>query len=113
MYLLDTDHLIILDQDTIEGFNLGRRLAAVPPAEVAVSIVTYEEQMRGWLAYGARANTPERQIEAYLASALCRTVPRHAPARLRRAGRLRVRTSAYDGGTHRDNGFEDRCRGAC
>lgn len=49
-HLLGTDHLSLLDQDTVEGFNLGRRLSAVPPEEVAVTVVTYEEQMRGWLA---------------------------------------------------------------
>lgn len=65
MVILDTDHLSVLDQDTIESINLGRRLAALPESEVAVGIITYEEQMRGWLAYVARANTPERQIEAY------------------------------------------------
>lgn len=27
MLILDTDHLSILDQDTLEAFNLGRRLA--------------------------------------------------------------------------------------
>ncbi len=46
-YILDTDHLSIADRDTVEGFNLGRRLSSVPPEEVAVTIVTYEEQMRG------------------------------------------------------------------
>ncbi len=65
MRVLDTDHLSILDLDTIEAFNLGRRLAALPQEDVAVSIITYEEQMRGWLAYVARANTPSKQIEAY------------------------------------------------
>lgn len=30
MVILDTDHLSILDQDTIEGFTLGRHLAALP-----------------------------------------------------------------------------------
>lgn len=65
MLILDTDHLSILDQDTLEAFNLGRRLAGIPPEEVAVSMITYEEQMRGWLAYAARANTKVRQVEAY------------------------------------------------
>ena len=65
MLILDTDHLSILDQNTVAAFNLGRRLAAVPPEEVAVTIITYEEQMRGWLAYVAKANAPARQIDAY------------------------------------------------
>ena len=65
MFILDTDHLSIADQDTLEGFNLGRRLALVPPELVFVTVVTYEEQMRGWLSYIARANTVEQQVQAY------------------------------------------------
>ena len=65
MLILDTDHISILDQNTMAAFNLGRRLAAVPPEEVTVTIISYEEQMRGWLAYVAQANTPTRQIDAY------------------------------------------------
>jgi tRNA(fMet)-specific endonuclease VapC len=65
MVILDTDHLSIFDRDTIEGFNLGRRLSTLPEAEVVITIITYEEQMRGWLTYASRANTAERQIEAY------------------------------------------------
>ena len=65
MLILDTDHLSILDRDTIEAFNLGRRLASVPPEEVAVTIITYEEQMRGWFAVIAQAKTTPRQVEAY------------------------------------------------
>lgn len=65
IYLLDTDHLSMVDQDTPEAFNLGRRLAALPANEVAVTIITYEEQMRGWLAYAARARTVTQQVEAY------------------------------------------------
>ncbi|MGI4787832.1 MAG: type II toxin-antitoxin system VapC family toxin [Janthinobacterium lividum] len=65
MLILDTDHLSILERDTIEAFNLGRRLAPVPPEEVAVTIITYEEQMRGWFAYITQARTTPQQIEAY------------------------------------------------
>ncbi len=65
MLILDTDHVSILDRDTIEAFNLGRRLASVPPEEVAVTIITYEEQMRGWFAFIAQARTTPQQIEAY------------------------------------------------
>ena len=65
MYILDTDHLSIADQDTLEGFQLRRRLAVVPPEQVHVTIITYEEQMRGWLTYIARAKTPLQQAQAY------------------------------------------------
>ncbi len=65
MLILDTDHLSILDRDTIEAFNLGRRLASIPPEEVAVTIITYEEQMRGWFAVVAQARTTPQQVEAY------------------------------------------------
>lgn len=64
-YILDTDHVSIVDRDAVEGLNLRRRLSSIPPAEVAVTVVTYEEQMRGWLAYIARAHTTEQQVEAY------------------------------------------------
>jgi tRNA(fMet)-specific endonuclease VapC len=65
MFLLDTDHLSIVDRDTIEGFNLGRRLATVPKDSVRVCIITYEEQMRGWLSYLARSKTSQDQVAAY------------------------------------------------
>lgn len=65
MFILDTDHLSIADQDTLEGFNLGRRLALVSSSEIFVTVVTYEEQMRGWLSYIARANAVEQQVRAY------------------------------------------------
>ena len=51
MLILDTDHLSILDQDTVESFNIARRLASVEPAEVAVSIIFGEVpglHVEGW-----------------------------------------------------------------
>jgi tRNA(fMet)-specific endonuclease VapC len=65
MIVLDTDHLSILDRDTIEAFNIGRRLAARSANEVFATIITYEEQMRGWLAYASKAVTQAQQIGAY------------------------------------------------
>jgi len=65
VYILDTDHLSIQERDTIEAFNLGLRLAQVPSRDVVTSIITYEEQMRGWLAYVARASSQDQQVEAY------------------------------------------------
>ena len=54
MYLFDTDHITALDRGGEEGERLRTRLAHVPPEEAAVSVVSYEEQMRGWLAYIAQ-----------------------------------------------------------
>ena len=65
MYILDTDHLSIADKDTIEAFNLGRRLASVSSDLVAVTIITYEEQMRGRLAFSAKAKTGSAQVRAF------------------------------------------------
>ena len=44
--------------------RLRSRLQVVDE-EVAVTIVSYEEQTRGWLAYVARARTLGQQVEAY------------------------------------------------
>jgi tRNA(fMet)-specific endonuclease VapC len=40
-------------------------LNALPPEEVATTIVSYEEQTRGWLAFLAKARTLDAQIAAY------------------------------------------------
>lgn len=65
MVILDTDHLSIFDQDTLAGFNLGLRLSTLSNDDIAVTIITYEEQMRGWLTYVAKAKSPVQQVEAY------------------------------------------------
>lgn len=65
MYLLDTDHLTLLERGGAESLPLQRRLEQIPAEEVATTIVTYEEQMRGWLARAAQARTVERMVTAY------------------------------------------------
>lgn len=65
MYILDTDHLSILDRGGIEAQSLLLRLANINPNQVAATIISYEEQMRGWLSQIARAKTIERQVEGY------------------------------------------------
>ena len=48
MVVLDTDHMSLLEWSDARGSTLLRtRLAALPPAEVATTIISYEEQMRG------------------------------------------------------------------
>ena len=65
MYLLDTDSMTLLERAGAEGARLKARLAAIPQDDLATTIVTFEEQMRGWLAVSAQARTPDAQIVAY------------------------------------------------
>lgn len=44
---------------------LEQRLRAVGGDDYGTSIVSYEEQCRGWTDYIHRANTPEARIEGY------------------------------------------------
>lgn len=67
MILLDTDHVTLLKYRASErGARLTQRLTALPADEVVgVTIVTVEEQMRGWLAAVAKERTAKRQVTAY------------------------------------------------
>jgi tRNA(fMet)-specific endonuclease VapC len=51
MIVLDTDHITELQYpSSVRGSRLLVRLGAVEGRPVATTIVTFEEQMRGWLA---------------------------------------------------------------
>jgi tRNA(fMet)-specific endonuclease VapC len=65
MFILDTDHLSVLEWGGAESLRLQERLTGQPPEEVATTIINFEEQMRGWLAYVARARSLPQQVEAY------------------------------------------------
>lgn len=66
MFVLDTDHLTFLEHgQSGEAERLRMRLSGLGDAEIAVTIVSFEEQTRGWLAYLARARTLTQQVEAY------------------------------------------------
>jgi tRNA(fMet)-specific endonuclease VapC len=66
MYILDTDHLLsVLDRGGANAQRLLQRLANVSSSQVAASIISYEEQMRGWLSYIAKAQSIEQQVETY------------------------------------------------
>jgi tRNA(fMet)-specific endonuclease VapC len=65
MLVLDTDHLSILERGGTESLRLRERLVSQSPEEVATTIINFEEQMRGWLAYVAKARSLTQQIEAY------------------------------------------------
>jgi len=67
MILLDTDHVTLLKYPESErGARLERKLRALSRGEVvATSIVSVEEQMRGWLAAIAKERGSRRQALAY------------------------------------------------
>jgi tRNA(fMet)-specific endonuclease VapC len=65
MYILDTDHLSVLERKGASAQPLLQRMMAIDPAQVSTTIISYEEQMRGWLSYIAKAQTEEKQVEAY------------------------------------------------
>jgi tRNA(fMet)-specific endonuclease VapC len=65
MYILDTDHLTILERGGIIAVKLKTKLANISSEQIAVTIITYEEQTRGWLGYISKCRTLEEQVIAY------------------------------------------------
>lgn len=65
MYLLDTDHLTLLERGGSEAEPVHEHLACMPPQDVATTIISYEEQTRGWMSYLAKAISTEAQVQVY------------------------------------------------
>ncbi len=66
MIILDTDCLSLLDREKyIESSTLRQKLEQFSADELFTTIITFEEQMRGWLSYISKSKTPEQQIFAY------------------------------------------------
>jgi tRNA(fMet)-specific endonuclease VapC len=64
--VLDTDHLSLVlqrKQPACEG--LLERLDRVPADDVATTIVSFQEQIQGWLAYLQRASDDTHILRAY------------------------------------------------
>jgi hypothetical protein len=50
MIVLDTDCLSFLNRENItQAARLQRKLDEFPPEELFTTIITFDEQMRGWL----------------------------------------------------------------
>ena len=64
MRVLDTDHFSEFERNAAAGQRLTARLEA-GRIEKALTVVTVEEQMRGWLAEINHHRDPHRQIIAY------------------------------------------------
>jgi tRNA(fMet)-specific endonuclease VapC len=67
MYLLDTNHLTMLQRGGIAAQILESRLAAIDPTQLATTIISYHEQTQGWLGEANRlaAVKPEQQVKIY------------------------------------------------
>ncbi len=106
MVVLDTDHLTLMQRaESTAKARLRARLNEIDSREIATTIITYEEQMRGWLAYMARAKNPSQEIDAY--AKLRQHIEDHrtinvldfdesAAAELQRFRRLRIRVGTMD-----------------
>ncbi len=62
LYVLDTDHLSLLQRG---NEAIRTHLLRVPPTEIAITVVSLEEQLRGWLAVINKPITGEQRIKAY------------------------------------------------
>ena len=66
MILLDTDHINVLKYPEHPRFaSLTTQLNMSADQDIATTVITLEEQMRGWLAWMSRAQDVRRQVPAY------------------------------------------------
>jgi tRNA(fMet)-specific endonuclease VapC len=67
IYILDTDVFTLAElPDSRAYLHLHTRVLQLESADrVVTTIVTYEEQTRGWLAYAAKSRETSHQIKAY------------------------------------------------
>jgi tRNA(fMet)-specific endonuclease VapC len=64
-FVLDTDHLTILERGGAPAAKLERKLLTMPAEDLFTTVVSYDEQMRGWLAEVARATSINRVVQCY------------------------------------------------
>ena len=68
LYVLDTDHISLYQKSHPP---VVARLKLVAPADLAVTVVSAEEQLRGWFDAIRQANSGERLQWAYLGLRQC------------------------------------------
>lgn len=66
MFLLDTDHIVIAQQQTRPDYDhLIAQLRQYPKTDFYVSIVSFHEQVMGWNAYLSRAKKAADVVRGY------------------------------------------------
>jgi tRNA(fMet)-specific endonuclease VapC len=66
MWILDSDHISLLEHDaTPVAARLREKLYALNPGDYATTIISYEEQCRGWLEHIKRKKSALDQVTAY------------------------------------------------
>ena len=112
MFLLDTDHIGIVQRQTTPEFpRLLSRLKAHDPTVFYISIISFHEQVVGWNAYLNRARSPEAVVRAYeMFQNILRDFATMAVAPFKRCsfGTLSGTPRLQD--SHWNNGLEDRRR---
>jgi tRNA(fMet)-specific endonuclease VapC len=64
--ILDTDHLTVIQRRTEPAYSrLRARLSRVSPNTIQTTIISFEEQMRGWLSVIATVRNQTREVGAY------------------------------------------------
>ncbi|MEB3295847.1 MAG: type II toxin-antitoxin system VapC family toxin [Synechococcales bacterium] len=66
MYILDTDHLSLIQRGGIEGQRILTRLAPLQEDEIFVTVISYEEQIKGWFKALSTVKRPEDTAFGYL-----------------------------------------------
>jgi len=65
-YVLDTDHLSILQRRTEPAYSkLSENLSRYSPDLIFTTIISFQEQFQGWMAFINQAKTAEQLITAY------------------------------------------------
>jgi tRNA(fMet)-specific endonuclease VapC len=65
MVILDTNHISILERRGVDTRRLMIRLSEIPVSDVHVTVISYEEQIRGWTAAIAATKNSAAQVLLY------------------------------------------------
>src|SRR5438067_2157009 len=97
--------MTLIDKGGPAGERIVKRLRLLPQDDIGTTIISYEEQSRGWLARLARLSDIDQHVAAYgelkrLLNAYCKTAviafDRAAADRFRAMRKLRIRIGTMD-----------------